>query len=119
MKENIDKRNAYVKEHARAKPETGLKQLQQWAKRHKLSQFVTVSLEEHLLSLTIDEQAMERSALLDGCYTLETDVSTKLMDTATVAGRYLDLQQVERNFRTMKTGFLEVRPVFLRNAERT
>jgi transposase len=119
LKENIDKRNAYVKEHPRAKGETGLKQLQQWVKHHKLSQFVTVSLEERMLSLTIDEQAMERNALLDGCYTLETDVSTKLMDTATVAARYLDLQQVERNFRTMKTGFLEVRPVFLRNAERT
>ena len=36
-----------------------------------------------------------------------------------VEGRYRDLQPVERNFRTMKTDFLEVRPIFLRNGERT
>jgi hypothetical protein len=33
--------------------------------------------------------------------------------------RYRDLQKVERNFRTVKTTFLEIRPIFLRKAERT
>jgi hypothetical protein len=33
--------------------------------------------------------------------------------------RYRDLQKVERNFRTVKTTFLEIRPIFVRKAERT
>jgi transposase len=41
------------------------------------------------------------------------------MDHYTVDERYRDLQRVERGFKTMKTDFLEVRPIFLRNGERT
>ena len=41
------------------------------------------------------------------------------MDAATVDGRYRDLQKVERNFRTVKTTFLEIRPIFVRKADRT
>ncbi len=33
--------------------------------------------------------------------------------------RYRDLHEVEQDFRTMKTGLLEVRPVFVRKAPRT
>ena len=33
--------------------------------------------------------------------------------------RYLDLTQVERDFRTLKTGLLELRPIFLRKEGRT
>ncbi|MBW2063277.1 MAG: hypothetical protein JRI95_17170, partial [Deltaproteobacteria bacterium] len=40
-------------------------------------------------------------------------------DMDTIHDRYKDLAQVERAFRNMKTGHLEVRPVFVRNAERT
>jgi hypothetical protein len=41
------------------------------------------------------------------------------MDAKTVDERYRSLQQVERDFRTLKTGFLEVRPVFVRKVHRT
>ncbi|HYO58447.1 hypothetical protein [Archangium sp.] len=33
--------------------------------------------------------------------------------------RYGDLQKVERDFRTLKTGLQEIRPLFLRKAGRT
>ena len=36
-----------------------------------------------------------------------------------VHDRYLDLTQVERDFRTLKTGLLELRPIFLRKEKRT
>ena len=64
-------------------------------------------------------KAIGKAALLDGCYVLETTVPSVTMDRHTIDERYRDLQQVERNFRTMKTDFLEVRPIFLRNGERT
>jgi hypothetical protein len=36
-----------------------------------------------------------------------------------VHDRYKDLAAVERDFRSMKTGFLEIRPIYVHKAERT
>jgi transposase len=115
----IDERNAFVSQSARADPAAGLRQLAQWVKRHKLNGFVTLSLEQDQLRCQIDEEQMADAALLDGCYVLETTVAAAQMDAQTVDERYRDLQKVERGFKTMKTDFLEVRPIFLRNGKRT
>ena len=88
-------------------------------KSHKLGKFATLGLEERVIVLTVDADAKADDALLDGCYLLETDVPVGLMDAQTVDGRYRDLQKVERNFRTVKTTFLEIRPIFVRKADRT
>ena len=119
LRERLAQRNAFVQAHRRANPKAGLAQLQGWIKRHRLHAFVSLTLEDRRLQCTVDEEAMAESALLDGCYLLETDVSPQHMDTETVDARYLDLQQIDRNFRTLKTGLLEVRPIFLRKAART
>ena len=119
LREKIHQRNAFVNERPRANAHAGLAQLQGWVTRHKLSPFVRLALEARTLTYHLDEAALAQSALLDGCYTLETDVAVTQMDTQTVDARYRDLQKVERNFRTLKTGFLEVRPIFLRNGPRT
>jgi transposase len=119
LQTKIDERNAFVGERTRANPQAGLNQLQRWVKRHKLSPFVTLTLQERMIEYSMDKELMADSALLDGCYTLETDVSSKHLDADTIDARYRDLQKVERNFRTLKTGFLEVRPIFLRKAART
>ena len=119
-KKKIAARNTYLAEHPRAKAETGLNQLRSWVKNHKLAAFVALSLdEEGKISYVIDQSAMQSNALLDGCYCLETDLTREQMQATAVHARYGDLQKVERNFRTMKTGLLEVRPIFLRNAART
>jgi len=119
LQAKIADRNAFVKNSRRASAATGLAALQRWAKSHKLSAFVTLALNERVIVCTIDQEAKAQDALLDGCYLLETDVPQGLMDAKTVDARYRDLQKVERNFRTVKTTFLEVRPIFLRKAERT
>ena len=119
LQAKIADRNAFVKNSRRASAATGLAALQRWAKRHKLSAFVTLALNERVIVCTIDQEAKAQDALLDGCYLLETDVPQGLMDAKTVDARYRDLQKVERNFRTVKTTFLEVRPIFLRKAART
>lgn len=115
----IDQRNHAVKDSPRAQPETGLKQLQAGCKRHKLSAVVTLLLEGRLLRHELDEAALEEHAKLDGGYVLETDVPSSVMDKTTIEARYRDLQRVERNFRTMKTGLLEGRPIYLRQGART
>ena len=119
LQEKVDERNAFVAKSSRASAEKGLAALQRWVKSHKLGKFVTLTLEERVILCAIDEVAKEEDGLLDGCYILETDVPKGLMDAATVDGRYRDLQKVERNFRTIKTTFLEIRPIFVRKAKRT
>ena len=119
LHEKIAERNAFVAKSKRASAEKGLVALQRWLKSHKLVKFVTLTLEERGIVCAIDEDARAADALLDGCYILETDVPKVMMEAKTVDERYRDLQQVERNFRTVKTTFLEIRPIFLRKAERT
>lgn len=119
LQAKIADRNAFVKNSRRASAAAGLAALQRWAKSHKLSAFVTLTLKERFVVCTLDDEAKVQDALLDGCYLLETDVPQGLMDAKTVDARYRDLQKVERNFRTVKTTFLEIRPIFLRKAERT
>jgi hypothetical protein len=112
-------RNTFVREAKRATPEAGLRRLTQWAQTHKLTAFLTLSLQATQLTVDIDEVKQATAALLEGCYVLETDVARKTMAAPTVDARYRDLQQVERNFRTMKTSLLEMRPIFVRKEART
>lgn len=119
LRDKIDERNAFVAGSQRADPQAGLRTLGQWVARHKLGSFVSVSLEGRMLRCEIDEEAQRHAALLDGCYTLETDVAKEKLSAEQVDARYRDLQRVERHFRTIKTGLLEVRPFFVRKASRT
>ena len=87
--------------------------------RHKLDTFVQVSLHAGQLTATLDATAQAEAVRLEGCYVLETDVPQTALDAQTVHDRYRDLHEVEQDFRTMKTGLLEVRPIFVRTAPRT
>lgn len=119
LRERVAARNAFVRESKRAKPEAGLRTLSAWATRHKLTAFVTLALHERELTLTLDEVAQGAVAELDGCYVLETDVPRAVLEAQAIHDRYWALQEVEHDFRTMKTGLLEVRPIFVRKAQRT
>lgn len=115
----ITARNTFVGAAKRAKPATGLRLLQTWVKRHKLEAFVHVSLHEGRLRATRDTAAEAEATVLEGCYVLETDVPQTALDAQAVHDRYRDLYEVEHDFRTMKTGLLEMRPIFVRKARRT
>ncbi len=114
----ITTRNAFVPTSKRAKPDAGLQTLRAWVKRHKLDAFVPLSLHEGQLTATLDATAQAEAGRLEGCYVLETDVPQTALDAHTVHDRYRDLHEVEQDFRTMKTGRLEVRPIFVRKAPR-
>jgi transposase len=119
LTELVEERNEFVKNSRRANPEAGLNQLTVWSKKHKLWSFVNLELDGRVVILSVDEQAMERAGLLDGCYVMETDVRAEIMDSDTVDQRYRSLQKVERNFRTLKNGFLEIRPVYVQKEMKT
>ena len=119
LQELVNERNAVVSRSQRARPAAGWRILSAWIQRHQLQPFVPLVLEEQLLHVIIDDEAKETAGLLDGCYVLETDGRADQLDPRTVDERYRDLQQVERDFRHLKTVMLEVRPLFLRKATRT
>ncbi len=115
----IDERNDFVAGSKRAIPEAGLKTLQDWAWHHRLSGFVALELDERMIRCEVDETAKKDAGLLDGCYVIETDVPEELLDPETVNDLYTSLQRVERDFRTLKTGWIELRPICVRKASRT
>jgi hypothetical protein len=119
LQEKVGDRNAFVEKSPRASAGKGLAALQRWVKSHKLGKFATLALDGRAIILSVDGDAKADDALLDGVYLLETDVPRAVMDAQAVDGRYRDLQKVERDFRTVKTTFLEIRPIFVRKADRT
>ena len=119
LEAQIAARNQQVREHPRCQPEAGRRTLEAWAGRHKLTGLVAIQLEGTQLKLQRNEEAMRRAQELAGCYVVTTDVLPTAMSPQQVHDSYVSLQKVERDFRTLKTGLLEVRPVWVRKESRT
>jgi transposase len=111
-------RNAKVAAAPRCQPEAGLRGLHAWVQRHKLSSIVSLRLDARQITLTIEAAAQEQVLQRAGCYVLETDAPADRLDTQTAHDRYKDLAHVEQDIRLLKTGLLEVRPVFVRKDTR-
>lgn len=119
IRDEIAKENRYLLEHPRALESTAVSKVTTWIKKLKIDGFVECICNNRVLSLKIDDEKLEEISLLDGCYVIKTDLPKDFADKDTVHERYKDLKYVESAFRTMKTGLLEIRPLFLRNGERT
>ncbi|MDA2931470.1 IS1634 family transposase, partial [Acidobacteria bacterium AH-259-O06] len=119
LRSQVTARNEKVAQSSRCQPEAGLRQMQEWVKGHKLSSFVSLRLEDRMLHIEIDEVAQEQATLLAGCYVIETDVAKQLLDAQTAHDCYKDLAHLEQDWRTLKTGLLAIRPVFVRKESRT
>jgi len=119
LEAQVAARNQQVGEHPRCQPEVGRRALQAWAERHKLTALVAIRLEGAQLQLQRNEEAIRRAQELAGCYVVTTDVVSAALSAQQVHDSYVSLQKVERDFRTLKTGLLEVRPVWVRKESRT
>ena len=119
LKAWIQARNEAVGKSWKKKPESSLREAQRRLKQYRLVRWISLQLDGRKVAWTEDAKACEIQAELDGCYVVETDLPKPAATTQEVHDRYLDLTLVERDFRTIKTGLLEIRPVFLRKASRT
>ena len=119
VKAKIVARNQAVEKHPRMKAESSLRQAQSWIKQYRLGSWITVSLEGRQVVWVEDALAWQAEGQLDGCYVVESDLPTEVASPQQVHDRYVGLTEVERDFRTIKTGLLELRPVFVRKATRT
>jgi len=115
----VKKKNLYLGEHAGAKVETAIKDVSKKIKHLKIDKWLTVRSQERRLRLEIDNKALDEASFLDGCYVIKTDLPKELIDKEIIHDRYKDLTEVEKAFRTCKTDFLEVRPVFVQTEKST
>ena len=111
----VKAKNLYLANHLRAEPSVALKNVSEKIKKLKLDSWLRVEGTDRTLELIESDEALKEQSRLDGCYVLKTNVSVEQADTQCVHDRYKDLAMVEHAFRTCKTDFLEVRPVYVRN----
>lgn len=119
IKELIGTKNKYLQEHKRAKESVAIEELKIKIAKLKLSKFVSIICSDRILSIKIDEAKRKELSQLDGCYAIKTNIKENAASVDTIHNRYKDLSMVEYGFRTMKTGLLETRPIFVRKEKRT
>ncbi len=115
----VERSNNYLKDHERAGVDIQLRDLKAYADKLKILSWLDFNVDDRSIHLSQDEHRLEVVSRLDGCYVIKTDLTVEQCDAQTVHDRYKDLSQVEHAFRTMKTGLLQVRPVYVRKAKRT
>src|SRR6266568_7664985 len=118
LQAHVAKQNHYLTDHPRAHAQGALHKLVARAEKLRIAAWVELTVAERTMTLTVQEDAQTEAAKLDGCYVLKTDLTPAQAPKELVHDRYKDLASVEQAFRSCKTVHLEVRPIFLRLAER-
>ena len=119
VQSRIQARNEEVEKSTKMKEQNSLSQARKLITKYRLNQWVSVRLEGRKVVWSEDGAAREQEEQMDGCYVVESDLPESVATTQQVHDRYLDLTKVERDFRTLKTGLLKMRPIFVRKEERT
>lgn len=112
-------RNKYLKEHPRAKIKTAINVAERYAKKIKIANWANIVISDNELKVVVNEELLKEEAILDGCYVIKTDLSQEEVSKETIHNCYKDLALVEQAFRSSKTVNLELRPIYVRLAERT
>ena len=115
----VKEKNIYLSEHKRALVKTAIQDVNKKIVQLKIDKWLSVRSRERTLELEVDNEALEEASCLDGCYVIKTDLPQRVADKQIIHDRYKDLTEVERAFRTFKTDFLEVRPVYVQTEKST
>lgn len=86
--------------------------------RYKMAKHFTLTIADGQFAFTRNEQNISAEAALDGIYIIRTSVPETAMDAATVVGTYKSLANVERDFRSIKSIDLDLRPIHHWTADR-
>ncbi len=114
-----DGKTRYLAEHPRASAAVAERKVKAKGRQLKITDWALPEADGSSFRIRIDEKARAGASRLDGCYVIKTNLPPDAIDAQTVHDRYKDLAQVEQGFRTMKTGHLEIRPIFVRTAQHT
>jgi hypothetical protein len=85
---------------------------------YKTGKHFAVTITDTTLAVTRKQDQIAAEAALDGFYVLRTPVPAHQLDAAAVVTAYKNLKYVERDFRSIKSDDLDLRPVFHRLGER-
>ena len=79
--------------------------------KYKMEKHYTITITEAAFSFTRNQIAIDTEAALDGLYVIRTSVPAEQMNPAKVVATYKSLARVERDFRSLKTIDLDLRPI--------
>ena len=115
----VNERNLYLSEHPKAGVSTAVFTVNEKIEKLNISGFVSIDVTDRILSMKINEKALEGESYLDGCYVIRSNLPIDKGNMDIIHGRYKDLANVEWAFRTMKSDTIELRPINVRKKERT
>lgn len=119
IKEHAVNQTDYLNAGPKRNADVALRQVNAKIERYNLSKIVTAKIDGRSIEISIDHDALSQAEMLDGCYVIKSNLPATAITPAQIHDRYKDLSKVEQAFRTMKTGLLEIRPLFLRRADHT
>ena len=86
--------------------------------KYKTGKHFAVTITNDSLTVERRQDRIDAEAALDGFYVLRTPIPASQLDGPAVVTAYKNLKYVERDFRHIKSGDLDLRPVFHRLEER-
>jgi hypothetical protein len=86
--------------------------------RYKTGKHFELTITDDSLAIARRQDRIDAEAALDGFYVLRTPVPAAELDAPGVVAAYKNLKYVERDFRSIKSDDLDLRPVFHRLEER-
>jgi len=86
--------------------------------KYKAGKHFDVAITDDSLTVTRRQAQIDAEAALDGIYVIRTPVPAAELDAPAVVTAYKNLSRVERDFRSIKSDDLALRPVFHRLEER-
>lgn len=115
----VNQENQMLAGKLKASPYIARKRIQKYLKKLCIFEWVNISIIKKQLVLKIDDEKLKEKSKFDGCYIWTTDVPEAELSNREIYDRYKDLKYIEEDFRSFKTGFLEVRPIFVRSEAST
>lgn len=79
--------------------------------RHNMAKHFDLTIADGTFTYARNQANIDAEAALDGIYIIRTSVPEAAMDAATVVGTYKSLANVERDFRSIKSIDLDLRPI--------
>ncbi len=140
LKEFVDIKKEYYNTHYRAKQETVEKHINKKISDLKLSKFISYTITSKdgdivvkdkdgneelktkaliVIEIITNEKVKKEVEQLDGCYVVTTSLTNTTKHTKeNIHHAYKTLIKVENAFKTLKTEFLEIRPLYLKTDKR-
>ncbi|MDQ3764668.1 MAG: IS1634 family transposase [Actinomycetota bacterium] len=79
--------------------------------KHKVGKHFITTITDNTFIYHRDEPRIATEAALDGIYVIRTSLTTQKLDSPSVVEAYKNLAHLERDFRSIKTDDLDLRPV--------